>query len=153
VEIERDAPALADGEIHIAAPPEVVWSVLADLAGWPSWNHSVRSVTLEGPVEAGTVFRWKSGVASLVSTLQVVDRPHEIAWTGVTMGIHAVHVFRLVPHDGGTSVSSEESWRGLIPRLFGSYSRKTLHQGIADILASLKVEAERRSTADRSPPP
>lgn len=146
MDIDRDAPAIADGEIRIEAPPEIVWEVLADLAAWPTWNHDVRSVTLEGPVEAGTVFRWKSGGASLVSTLQAVDAPHEIAWTGVTMRIRAVHVFRLSPADGGTSVRSEESWRGVIPSVLKGYSRRTLQKGIDAILGSLKAEAERRTT-------
>jgi uncharacterized protein YndB with AHSA1/START domain len=145
VDIDRGAPAIADGEIEIAAPPATVWAVLSDLAAWPSWNRDVRSVSLEGPVEPGTVFRWKSGPASLVSTLQVVDEPREIAWTGVTMRIHAVHVFRLSPSDGGTTVRSEESWRGLIPSVLKGYSRSTLRSGIEKVLAALKVEAERRA--------
>ncbi|HEY7763046.1 MAG TPA: SRPBCC family protein [Actinomycetota bacterium] len=145
MDIDRGAPAIADGEIEIAAPPATVWAVLSDLAAWPSWNRDVRSVSLEGPVEPGTVFRWKSGPASLVSTLQVVDEPREIAWTGVTMRIHAVHVFRLSPSDGGTSVRSEESWRGLIPSVLKGYSRSTLRSGIEKVLAALKVEAERRA--------
>ena len=145
MDIDRGAPAIADGEIEISSPAGTVWTVLADLAAWPTWNRDVRSVTLEGPVEPGTVFRWKSGPASLVSTLQVVDEPREIAWTGVTMRIHAVHVFRLSPSDGGTSVRSEESWRGLIPTLFRGYSRRTLRSGIESVLAALKLEAERRA--------
>ena len=38
---------------------------------WPSWNPDVKSVTMEGPVQPGTVFRWKAGPSSLTSTLQV----------------------------------------------------------------------------------
>ena len=26
---------------------------------WPSWNPNVKSVALQGPVQPGTVFRWK----------------------------------------------------------------------------------------------
>ena len=147
MEIDRDAPATAEGEILIGASPETVWDVLADIAAWPTWNHDVRSVTIEGPVEAGTTFRWKSGPASLVSTLQTVDAPREIGWTGVTMRIHAVHVFRLSAANGGTVVRSEESFRGLIPTVLTGYSRRTLQKGIDAILAALKVEAERRASA------
>jgi hypothetical protein len=145
MQIDRGAPATAEGEIEITASPATVWEVLADLAAWPTWNRDVRSVSLEGPIAPGTVFRWKSGPASLVSTLQVVDEPREIAWTGVTMRIHAVHVFRLTPTGDGTTVRSEESWRGLIPTLFRGYSRSTLRSGIEKILAALKAEAERRT--------
>ena len=94
----------------------------------------------------GTVFRWKSGSSSLTSTFQVVDPPREIGWTGTTMGIKAVHVFRLELKDGGgTLVRSEESWEGLIARLLKGHSRKTLDKAIKNVLSHLKTEAERRA--------
>jgi uncharacterized protein YndB with AHSA1/START domain len=145
VDIDRDAPATAQGEIQIAAPPETVWAVLSDLSAWPTWNSGVRSMSFEGRLEPGSRFRWKSGAASLVSTLQTVEAPHEIGWTGQTMGIHAVHVFHFEPMDGGTLASSAESFRGLIPSVLTRYSRGVLQRGIDGILASLKAEAERRA--------
>jgi hypothetical protein len=145
MDIDRNAPATASGEIQIAASPETVWGVLSDLPNWPKWNADVRSMSLQGPLEPGTVFRWKSGSASLRSELQVVDPPSEMAWTGTTMGIHAVHVFRFQPKGGGTFARSEESFSGVIPRVLKSYSRKTLQRGIDSILVALRAEAERRA--------
>jgi len=147
MEINRDAPATAEGELEIDADPRTVFSVISAIDQWPSWNPDVRSVTLQGPVQPGAVFRWKSGPSSLTSTLQVVDPPHEIAWTGTTMGIKAVHVFRFQANDGGTLARSEESWEGLLASLLRRYSRKTLDKGIRSVLAHLKTEAERRSAA------
>lgn len=147
MDIDRGAPAIAEGEIQIAAPPEIVWEVIAGIATWPSWNHDVKSMTLEGPVAPGSTFRWKAGSSSLVSTLKVVDPPREIAWTGVTMGIHAVHVFRFESSDGGTRAHSAESFRGFIPTVLRGYSRKVLQRGIDRILALLKAEAEGRTSA------
>lgn len=152
MEINRNAPATAEGEIHIAANPETVWEVIANIEEWPIWNPDVKSVTLEGPVAPGSVFRWKAGRSTLTSTLQAVDRPREIAWTGTTMGIKAIHLFRFEPRDGGTLARSEESWDGLIARLFKGYSRKTLDRGIRGILGALKEEAERRSSAGSTSP-
>jgi hypothetical protein len=145
MDIDRTAPATAKGEIQIAAPLVTVFAVISDLSSWPAWNTDVRSMAVHDPIEAGTEFRWKSGSASLVSTLEVVDPPNEIGWTGVSMGIHAVHVFRFEPRDGGTWARSEESFRGLIPILLKGYSRKVLQRGIDGILAALKVEAEART--------
>ena len=145
MEINRDAPATAEGELQIAADPQTVFSVISAIDRWPSWNPDVKSVTLQGPVQPGTVFRWKSGPSSLTSTLQVLDPPSEIAWTGTTMGIKAVHVFRFQANDGGTLARSEESWEGLIASLLKGYSRRTLDKGIRSVLAHLKVEAERRA--------
>jgi uncharacterized protein YndB with AHSA1/START domain len=146
MDIDRDAPATAEGELQIAAPPETVWAVMTDLSSWPTWNHDVKSMTFEGQLEPGSVFRWKSGSASLVSTLQSVDPPREIGWTGISMGIHAVHVFHFEPNDGGTRARSAESFRGLIPSVLKKYSRKVLQRGIGGILGSLKFEAERRAS-------
>jgi uncharacterized protein YndB with AHSA1/START domain len=146
MDIDRDAPATAEGELQIAAPPETVWAVITDLSTWPTWNHDVKSMTVGGPLEPGSVFRWKSGSASLVSTLQSVDQPREIGWTGVSMGIHAVHVFHFEPSDGGTRARSAESFRGLIPSVLKKYSRKVLQRGIDGILGSLKIEAEGRAS-------
>jgi uncharacterized protein YndB with AHSA1/START domain len=147
MDINRNAPATAEGELQIAAEPHTVFSVIAALAQRPSWNPDVRSVTLQGPVQPGTVFRWKAGPSSLTSTLQVVDPPHQITWTGTTMGLKAVHVFRFQANDGGTLARSEESWEGLLASLLKGYSRKTLDKGIRSVLAHLKVEAERRAAA------
>ena len=145
MEINRNAPATADGELRIDADPETVFEVISGIDRWPSWNPDVRSVRVEGQVQPGTVFRWKAGPSSLTSTLRVVDPPREIAWTGTTMGIKAVHVFRFRASDGGTMARSEESWEGLIASLLKGYSRKTLDKGIRSVLAHLKTEAERRA--------
>ena len=106
----------------------------------------VRSVELSGPVRPGTVFRWKAGPSVLISTLHVVDPPHEIAWTGTTMGIRAVHVFRFQATDGGSLARSEESWDGPFPSLLKGFSRRTLDKGIRSVLVSLKTEAEHRAS-------
>jgi hypothetical protein len=148
MEINRSAPATAVGETQIDADPQTVFAVIAAIDEWPSWNEDVKSAKLEGPLQPGTVFRWKSGPTSLVSTLQVVDPPNELAWTGKAMTIRAVHVFRFEPRDGGTLARSEESWDGVIATLLKGYSRKTLDKGIKDVLSHLKTEAERRAAAN-----
>ena len=147
MDINRNAPATAEGELRIAADPQTVFAVISGIDQWPAWNPDIKSVTLQGPVKPGTVFRWKSGPSSLTSTVQVVDPPREIAWTGTTMGIKAVHVFRFQASDGGTLARSEESWEGLLASVLKGYSRKTLDKGIRSVLAHLKTEAERRAAA------
>jgi hypothetical protein len=146
LDIDRTAPAIASGETRIDADPETVFAVISAIDEWPSWNPDVKSAVLEGPVEQGTVFRWKVGPSSLTSTLEVVDPPNAIAWTGRTMGITAIHVFKFEARDGGTLASSEESWDGLIARLLKGWSRKTLEKGIEDFLSHLKAESERRTS-------
>ena len=145
MEINRRGQVLADGELQINSDPPTVFAVISAIDRWSSWNPDVKSVSVEGPVQPGTVFRWKAGPSTLTSTLQVVDPPHEIAWTGTTMGIKAVHVFRFQAKDSGTLARSEESWEGLIASLLKGYSRKSLDKAIRSVLSHLKVEAERRA--------
>jgi hypothetical protein len=145
VEVNRAAPAIATGDIEIRAKPETVWDVLADIDNWPSWNRDVKKAKLAGGLKVGSSFRWKAGPGTITSTLEQVERPREIGWSGRTMGIIAVHVYRLEPHGEGTKVHTEESFDGLIARLLKGPTRRTLQRGIDGGLASLKEEAEGRN--------
>jgi hypothetical protein len=149
VQADQKAPVYGTGEVEVAADPETVWSVLADIQGWPSWNPDITAATLHGPVQPGTTFSWKSGPGTITSTFQLVDRPTELAWTGKTLGIPAIHVYRLRPSDqrlGHTVVWTEESWSGLLARLLRRRFTTTLKTAIDTGLARLKAEAERRAT-------
>ena len=145
VEINEQAPVVGTGETEIAAPPEVVWDVLTAIDRWPTWNPDVKSMSMPGDLVAGSEFRWKAGPGTITSVLQHVDRPRQIAWTGKTLGIRAIHVYRLEPRGDGTFVSTEESYEGLPARLFRGPVQKTLDAALADGLRHLKAEAERRT--------
>jgi hypothetical protein len=143
--INTEAPVLGRSEIEIAASPEAVWQVLTALERWPSWNREVKSMSVEGPVSPGTVFRWKAGPATITSTIQQVDEPRLIAWTGKTLGIDAIHFWYLEPRDGATHVRTEESYEGVVARLLRGRLQKTLDSALADGLGDLKAEVERRA--------
>jgi hypothetical protein len=142
MEADRNAPVFSEGSIEIAATPEVVWDTLADFARWPEWSPGVGSVSLEGPVAQGTTFRWKAGATRLVSVLRRVDRPRELGWTGRTMGIAAIHVWRFEARDGGCVASMEESFDGLVAKLLRGRLQRQLDDTTAKGLAALKARAE-----------
>lgn len=147
--INESAPVTAAGTIPIAADPELVWDLLADISRWPEWNAGIGSASLPEPVATGVVFRWKAGLAKLVSTVQTVDRPVEIGWTGRTLGMTAVHVWRL-ERDGDTTIAhTEESWDGpparLLPRTMRKSLQKTLDAWLRDLKASAEARARSRS--------
>ena len=134
-------------EIEVAAPPEVVWEVLTDFERWPQWNADVQSMSYKGPLAPGSVFRWKAGPGTIVSTLEEVDPPRSVRWRGRTMSIRAIHEWRLEPREGGTRVKTEESFSGLLARLMRGSLQKTLDRALEQGLAHLKREAERRAAA------
>jgi uncharacterized protein YndB with AHSA1/START domain len=144
-ESNTSAPVLGQSEIEIAAPPETVWEVLATIERWPDWNPAVKEVSLRDGVAEGSTFRWKAGPGTITSTLQRVEPPRLITWTGNTFGIKANHVYTLEPRDGKTLVRTEESYDGLVSRLFRRPLQKTLDKALAEGLGHLKAEAERRS--------
>jgi uncharacterized protein YndB with AHSA1/START domain len=142
--INESAPVVSRSEIEIAAPPDAVWDVLTDFERWPSWLRDVKSMSIEGPVAAGTVFRWKAGPGTITSTIQRVERPRLIAWTGRTLGIDAIHFWHFEERDGGTFVRTAESYEGLVARLLRRSLQKTLDRALPDGLQDLKAEVERR---------
>jgi hypothetical protein len=73
--------------IDVNADPSTVWQVISSVV--PSWNPPVKSAPPNGPPTVGTTFRWKAGRRTINSTLEQVDPPDELAWTGKTIGIKA----------------------------------------------------------------
>ena len=102
-------------------------------------------MSYEGPLEPGSVFRWKAGPGTIVSTLEEVDRPRYVRWRGRTMTIGAIHEWRLDERDGGTRVETEESFSGVLARLLRRSLQKQLDGAVEQGLEDLKREAERRA--------
>ena len=147
MDINQNAPVIAHEQLQIAADVQTVWDVLSDIEQWPRWNKDVRSVSVHGPIAAGTSFDWKAGPGTIKSRIAEVEAPNRIVWTGVTFGIRAVDAFSFEVSDGGTLVRESESWEGLLARLLRSRMERTLSSSLRDGLRSLKAEAERRAGA------
>lgn len=138
-----NAPVVGHAEQVIAAAPELVWSILADFAGWPRWNRSVTRMAFTGPLAVGTTFRWTGGGSRITSTIEEVV-PHErLAWSGRTLGIRAYHSWELVAEPDGTRVVTEESFHGPLARLMPGYLGKVLVKALQEGLEALKSESER----------
>ena len=142
---DERAPVYSRQETTVGADPETVWKVMSSINEWPSWNPDVREASVDGELVEGTTFSWKAGPGTIRSTLREVDPHRALGWTGKTMGIPAIHVYRLEKTNGETRVVLEESWDGLFARLFRGYFQKTLDRAVSDGLRALKNEAERQS--------
>jgi hypothetical protein len=147
VDADHGAPVCESGDIVIGARPEVVWDTLTDLRTWPEWMPGVKAMQVDPPVRVGTTFTWKAGPGTIRSEIVESERPYRVAWKGRTLGIDAVHVWRMTPDGDTTRVSTEESWSGLLPRALRGPTAKTLKKTLDDGLAALGKEAERRAQA------
>jgi carbon monoxide dehydrogenase subunit G len=145
VDANHSAPVCESGETVIGAGPETVWDTLTDFGTWPQWMPGVKTMHVDEPVGLGTTFRWKTGPGTIRSEIVESDRPRSVAWKGRTLGIDAVHVWRMEDRGDTTRVFTEVSWDGLLARVLQGSTRKTVQKALEDGLSALRNEAERRA--------
>lgn len=145
IKANENAPVIARGEIEINANPDTIWDVLVDIKNWPQWNPEIKSASLEGEVAEGSKFRWKARSISITSIFQEVNKPRLLSWTGKTMGIKAVHIWKLEPINDATIIQTEESWEGPFTRLMKGNAQDMLQKSIDSGLQYLKQEIEKTS--------
>jgi uncharacterized protein YndB with AHSA1/START domain len=148
--IDVRAPVVGAAEIEVSAEPQLVWDVLTAFQRWPTWNPDIESISMHGDVAVGSTFRWKAGPGTITSKIEEVEPPRRIAWTGRTLGIRAFHVWWLEPSDDATMVLTEESYEGLVARVFRRPLQKALDRALDNALRHLKVEVERRAARQRA---
>jgi hypothetical protein len=148
MDIDWSAEITATGSVEVSASPAEVWTILSDIADWPSWNSDVREARLTGDLAEGSRFQWRAGPGTISSVLRTVVPGRELGWTGKTMGVHAVHVWRLEGTPLGTRVTTEESWNGWPTRLMHKRMERTLRSAVVHGLHNLKTEVEFRLRRD-----
>jgi hypothetical protein len=104
-------------QIDIAAPPSVVWPLLADFSGFREWNPMVTSA--EGSVEEGSTatLHYRSSVGVPLRFRVRISRcetERELRWVGSRLGTSGDHYFQLVANEGGTHFVHGEVFRGLL---------------------------------------
>ncbi|WP_433177763.1 SRPBCC family protein [Actinoallomurus sp. CA-150999] len=110
--IDTTAPVISRHETLVDAPLRTVWELQTGIGDWPTWNPDIESVTVDGPLEAGLTFDWRTHGLDIHSTVQEVDAPHRIVWGGPSGGITGVHVWTFTERPDGVLVHTEESWDG-----------------------------------------
>ena len=142
-------------EIWIPASLQSVWSVLTDLAAYPSWNPFIRKI--EGEAREGT--QWKmevsTGKASSMKfdiTLMRWMPSMQLAWRGGMFTpklFTSTHDFSLAEVAGGVRLIQSEIFSGLlIPVLLPLLGAK-LQAQFTSMNDALKSEIERRALSLR----
>jgi hypothetical protein len=144
-------------EIFIAAPPEAVWRVFADIGNWGQWNPVCRECRLESgqALAAGACISFQlRPVFFPVRIRPVITRcrpAREVVWSGSKWGLHAEHTFLFKPENGGTRLESIERFSGwMLPLLKAAGIPRRLHQLTRELLATLQSRAENRSEPENS---
>ncbi|HTL08809.1 MAG TPA: SRPBCC family protein [Chitinophagaceae bacterium] len=143
--INQQAPVQCTQSILINASAATVWQWLTGINEWSQWQQQIPVAKAAGKVAAGTPFHWKTGGATIRSTVHTAQPFTSFGWTGNTMGLYAIHNWTLQEQvDGSTLVRVEESMEGWLARLFKKSFNKNLATGMAFWLAALKTVAEKR---------
>ncbi len=135
--------------MQIAAPPDVVWELLADVEGWPRWTASMERIDLlePGPLQVGSRAMVKQPKGRPMEwTVTVLEPGRNFTWQASSGGMTFTGGHELTPTDQGVealltfALSGPLAWLGAL--LAGGRVRRYV-----DLEAEgLKRAAERQST-------
>lgn len=141
----RSGPVNAHAEIDVRATDRQVWSVVADIAAWPTWNPAVRHAVFTADLEVGARFRFSRELGSMRGRLVEVDAPRTLAWSGRVLTIGQRQIWRIDPRGHGCHVTTAAAMHGLGARLFKGRLNRRLQGELDALVRLLKLEAETRS--------
>jgi hypothetical protein len=138
--------------IEIAARPETVWAVLADLASYPRWHPVFLSVT--GQLAVGSTLTIETTLPASGKKItgkvrvRTVEPGRELRWVSKMAGVTiSDRVFALSPDAGGTSLTQSGTYRGLGGNRGGrtaAMSLERIQSAYVAINEALKQQAEAR---------
>lgn len=137
-------PVVAHAEIDIAASQRMVWSVLADIDAWPTWNPAIRGAELKDELEVGGGFRYVTVFGPLRCTLRVVDTPRSLAWSSRLLTMSHRQIWTIEPQRDGCRVETQASLSGVGAWLFKARLDERLQADLGAVVQLLKLEAEAR---------
>ncbi len=133
---------------RIDAPPEQVWALLTDAAGYRTWNKAV--VTIDGAITKGSTISLVS-VANPKRTFKLhvteMQAPKMVWSDGMPLGLFTGERTYLVePREGVTHFEMTEVYSGLLAGLF-TKAIPDLTDSFNLFADSLKAAAEAPTTA------
>lgn len=130
--------------VEIAAPPEKIWALLVDVAGWAAWDSGVERV--EGTVTPGATLKVYTkanpGTAFPVKVAEL-QAPTRMVWTGgMPLGLFkGVRTFTLTSHGDQTRFEMVEIFSGPLEPIFGRMI-PDLQPSFDQFARGLKAQAE-----------
>lgn len=140
----------AQAQIDIAASEREVWTVVADIASWPTWNPAVRQAVFTSDLDVGSRFRYATALGATTCRLTLVDAPRALAWKGRLLTMLHRQVWRVERGPSGTAASAHASLSGLGAWLFRRRLTERLQGELDALVQLLKLEAEARASEERA---
>lgn len=132
---------IGSSEIAIAAPPERVWAMLEDVAGWRTWMPGIRWAVLEGAFDVGAYVTLvpERGRRQTAYRIDVADAPATFA-LGITFGpVAALRRSWIVSGDGtATRLTYAIEIAGPLRSLLARKTAERLHAAAPTLLVALR---------------
>ncbi len=141
--INQEAPVVQTNEMVINATPEKIWQILTDIESWSKWNERIKKPKLQGNLQVGSSFTWKSNGSKITSKIHSLTSNKVLGWQGKTFGASAIHNWYLEPTENGAKVRVEESMEGWIINLMKKKMNEKLAKDMRYWLVQLKQECEK----------
>jgi hypothetical protein len=150
-------PLKIEHRLGVRAPPETIWAVVADIAGWPDWNPlypkaegSLRigaRLTLELALPGEAARTLRPVIADWIPNEQILWRLSSLA--GLVTSTRYLEIEKLT--ETGCIFSNGELFAGALGPSVVRRLRGPLRQGFEAMGEAVKARAEaawRRETAD-----
>lgn len=147
--LPKESKFFVSNEIHIKAPPAVVWNLLIRALDWEKWYEGAENVQF--PNHPGDTvlrdsmwFTWKTMGLHFTSYVRAYQPEKFLAWESVKSSIQGYHIWRIEPTAEGCKVITQESQNGWMTFFEKTFQGKKLHR-IHDIwLTEMKKKAEQK---------
>jgi hypothetical protein len=133
--------------IGVAAPPELIWEFLGDVAGWPAWNPLYPKA--EGKLSIGgrlSLTEASPGLPPAAIAPTVVDWTPEaqILWRlsergGLIQRLRYIEIDKLT--EEACILSSGEDWSGRLAPFVGRERRRAVRAGLEAMNEALREKA------------
>jgi hypothetical protein len=139
-----------DISVDIAAPPDVVWSVMSDPERWHEWTASVRSIRLldQGPLRIGSraLIRQPRFPPALWKVAEL-DAGRSFTWQTGAPGMWVYGRHSVAPAPGGSRASLHLHYDGVVGRLLARMTRGITNRYLRLEAAGLKKRSEERAAS------
>jgi Polyketide cyclase / dehydrase and lipid transport len=138
--------------IEISASPAEVWDHLITAADWQTWQPALSNVRIQDgsrKLSQDVTFTFNASGVTSVSTVKEFVPNQRIAWDGRATGLQAYHVWLITPTPNGCRVLSEETLRGIVPRLLKLFAPNLIYNSNQKWLEALAVRSSTTTNSVR----